>query len=353
MKDPLARLRAALRPYLKYLLAAAAAIAAIVAFINSDQGGQPKQTASPPATTTVTLGGPQPGVQKVAAPETAIAQADAGLSNHAGSRSEQPPVLPAAQLKARDEQLAQFKAGDHLPLHFPASAPQQRGCTTELVRNYSSRHGVAPRIFVLHYTVSPNRPGWGDVNAVVHEFDVAAFQASSNYVEDNEGHCAYIVREVDKAWTQAAANPFSISVEVINTGHEPTYAGTAGLHQLAVIIADVHKRWGIPIQQGLVQGCTVVRPGIVDHHSLGLCGGGHFDITPQYSVESVIAAAKKVAGAAAAPQKVATWCSRLNAERQLAHVHKAPASERELARRRKGLITKRGYVCTAKGVVRH
>jgi N-acetyl-anhydromuramyl-L-alanine amidase AmpD len=64
---------------------------------------------------------------------------------------------------------------------------------------------------VLHYTVSPNRVGWSDVNAVVAEFANPAFQASSNYVIDGEGHCAYIVRESDKAWTQAAANPFAIS----------------------------------------------------------------------------------------------------------------------------------------------
>jgi peptidoglycan hydrolase-like protein with peptidoglycan-binding domain len=171
------------------------------------------------------------------------------------------------------------------------------------VQNFSSRRGVPPRIFVLHYTVSANRPGWSDVYAVSSLFDRPAFSASSNYVIDNEGHCAYIVRESDKAWTQAAANPFSISAEIINTGHEPTLAAKAGLEKLGLVIDDAAKRWDIPLQEGLVRGCVVVRPGIVDHHSLGACGGGHFDITP-YSVPQVIAAARKHRGTPAQPPRV-------------------------------------------------
>ena len=216
-------------------------------------------------------------------------------------RSENPSGVKPAQLDAAREQQEKLAASDQLPIIFPDAAPVQRGCTTRLVRNYSSRRGVRPRVFVLHYTVSANRPGWSDVNAIVSLFDRASYAASSNYVIDNEGNCAYIVRETDKAWTQAAANPISISVEVVNTGHELTYAGTAGLQKIAMVVSDALKRWDIPLQRGLVVGCTVKSAGIIDHSSLGACGGGHHDITP-YSVPEVIAAVRAFRASEAKPK---------------------------------------------------
>lgn len=158
------------------------------------------------------------------------------------------------------------------------------------MRNFSSRNGVAPRLWVLHFTVSANRAGWDDVNAIVSWFDQTRSQASSNYVIDHEGNCAYIVRESDKAWTQATFNPLAISAEVVNTGSESSYAGVAGLQRLAQVLSDSAARWNIPLQRGAVSGCTVTRPGIVDHEQLGACGGGHGDIKP-WSVDEVIAAA--------------------------------------------------------------
>ena len=250
-----------------------------------------------------TFGGPHGTPQKtVTVPAAAVAQVESSdLAHHEGLRSENPPNVPAAQLDASRIQQEKLAESSALPNVTPDAAPQQRGCVTRLVRNYSTRRGVPPRIFVLHYTVSPNRTGWSDVYAVAGLFDRAAFQASSNYITDDEGHCLYIVRESDKAWTQAAANPFAISVEQINTGHEPTYAGSAGLAKIALIVHDAAHRWHFPIQQGLVAGCLVVRPGIVDHNSLGACGGGHHDITP-YSVDMVIQAAKALDGPPVKPK---------------------------------------------------
>lgn len=277
------------RKILGALLAVVLAAGVTIAVVDNGPDHEPGK---PRRSVTITLGGPQPGVQKVVVSKTALQAAKPGEADEQ-LRDESPPVLPAAQLQSRDQQLAKFRTADHLPSHFPASAPQQRGCVTRLVRNYSSRHGVRPRVFVLHYTVSANRPGWSDVDAIVGLFNNAGVSASSNYVVDAEGHCAYIVREVDKAWTQAAANPFSISVEVVNTGGERTYAGSAGLAKLGTIISDSTKRWNIPLRRGLVSGCRVVRSGVVDHHSLGACGGGHFDISPPFSVDAVLQAAKK------------------------------------------------------------
>ena len=221
---------------------------------------------------TVTLPTPPP---KVAA-QTAV-----GLDTHKNARDETPAGAPAKDLRAIATQDANLAKRDQLPRHFPDAAPSQRGCTTRLVVNFSSRNGVAPHAWVLHYTVSSNVFGWADNNSVVGIFNTPSYQASSNYVYDAEGHCYYIVREVDKAWTQAAANPYSISVEVIDTGHEKTYLPAPALRKLAMIISDSAYRWHIPIQLGAVSSNgTLTRYGILDHGMLGIAGGGHHDIAP-------------------------------------------------------------------------
>jgi len=252
------------------------------------------ESGAPTGNETVTVGG-EHGTpeQTLVVPKVAVDQAEAALDTHEDLRSQQPEGVTPQELDAAEVQQEAFAANDQLPAVTPDAAPNQPGCTTQLVQNYSSRRGVAPRLFVLHYTVSPNRVGWSDVNAVVSLFDRASFQASSNYVIDGEGNCKYIVRESDKAWTQAAANPVSISVEVINSGHEAVYAAPPGLRKIAQVAHDAMKRWNIPIQLGQVRGCTVVRPGLVDHLSLGACGGGHHDISP-YRVGPVLAAIQAV-----------------------------------------------------------
>lgn len=268
---------------------------------------------------TVRLGGPHGTPTTTATvPAAAVDQAEASdVAQHDGLRTENPPGVSPAQLdlsRQLQEKLAESSA---LPNVTPDAAPQQRGCTTRLVRNYSTRRGVPPRIFVMHYTVSPNRPGWSDVYAVASLFDRSSFAASSNYIVDAEGHCLYIVRESDKAWTQAAANPFAISLEQINTGREPTYAGSAGLAKDARIVHDAAHRWHFPLQRGLVVGCLVVRPGIVDHNSLGACGGGHHDISP-YNVDDVVRAAAALNGPVAKPTPAApVACTVGNLQRKL------------------------------------
>jgi hypothetical protein len=230
---------------------------------------------------TVKVGGPH-GTATVTlqVPSGTLGQAADALVGHRGSRDETPPGAPPAVVNAAQAQDAKLAASDKLPAVFPDAAPEQRGCVTHLVQDYSSRNGVAPRVFVLHYTVSPNVPGWADVNAVVGIFDRWSYQASSNYVIDGEGNCAYIVRETDKAWTQAAANPVAISVEVIATGTEPAYIAPAGLAKLAEVVSDACYRWKIPVTLGAFSGGVLTRPGILDHGMLGVAGGGHHDIAP-------------------------------------------------------------------------
>jgi len=154
------------------------------------------------------------------------------------------------------------------------------GCRTQFVRNQSSRHGTRPQLQVLHYTVSPNVLGWADVNSVVALFDRTASQASSTFVVDAEGNCAYIVPIENKAWTQAAANPYSVSYEIINSGKELTLMQPAGYAKLRSVMLQVSARTGIPMRAGSVNGCVPRVTGIVQHYDFGYCGGGHFDIKP-------------------------------------------------------------------------
>lgn len=165
----------------------------------------------------------------------------------------------------------------------PLAAPHQNGCLTRSIpTNYSHRVGVRPSLVVLHFTVSPNVGGWNDVNSIVAFFSRAATQASSNYVIDNEGHCVLMVPESEKAWAQAGFNSATAcSIEVINTGSEATYIGGdggPGQAKLAQVVRDCEGRWHIPNRRGATSGCAATRSGVVDHQTLGSCGGGHFDI---------------------------------------------------------------------------
>jgi hypothetical protein len=179
----------------------------------------------------------------------------------------------------------------------PAAAPSQRGCVSHFVVNYSTRRGVAPREIVLHETVSRDVAGWADVNAITALFNSPRSQASSNYVIDREAHCAYIVRESDKAWTQAAGNPWSISFEIINPASSaaPNLIGGPGRRLLLGIIVDISKRWDIPLRRGAVSSCVPSRAGIIDHFQWGQCGGGHVDTTPfRKAVDSIVVDARRL-----------------------------------------------------------
>lgn len=208
------------------------------------------------------------------APASAVKAAQGNLESDLRAESPTPENLQAQE---------QAAANDQLPAVTPAAAPSQRGCLSRFVVNYSSRRGVAPRMLVVHETVSRNVAGWGDVNAIGSLFNRPPFAASSTYTLDREGHCLYLVRESDKPWTQAAANPWSISFEIINsasTTFDRNLIDGRGRKLLLGILNDASKRWDIPLRAGRVSNCTPVRAGIIDHQTLGACGGGHVDVSP-------------------------------------------------------------------------
>lgn len=241
-----------------------------------------------------------PGVQTGTAVVPAPVQAAIKPNLEAGLKDQTPVGMTQEQIDAAAKAAEGIKA-TLPPLPTGGATVEVPGCRTEFIHSYGSRHGVRPTIFTLHYTVSPNVPGWADVNAVVNLF--AHEEASSNFVLDGEGHCAYIVPLEQKAWTQAAGNPFSVSVEVIDTGSESTYLAPAGLRQLRVIARFVNKQTGIPIRLGRVSAnCTPITSGFIDHKQWQICGGGHVDIG-KFSVPVTV----KYLAAGVRPSKKSVW----------------------------------------------
>lgn len=279
------------------LVAAATAGAVVVSIVDEDENGRPDRV-------TITLGGHDDVPAGLpAGPETlelapqAVADLedvkDNQADDHAGLDDERPATLPAGAAEALPDYLELNAERNDLPDLSPLAAPEQAGCVTRLVANFSSRYGVRPRQIWAHYTVSRNRNGWDDVNAIVGYFNNRASSASSNYVIDAEGNCAYIVRETDKAWTQAAANPYAVSIEHIAYGDEAHLYGPGGRAKTGKVYDAIARRWDIPLTRGGVNTATCVptAAGIVQHADGGGCAGGHHDVNP-FPIGDVIDAAR-------------------------------------------------------------
>lgn len=262
-----------------------------------------------------------------AAANVAVAQKAelaAGEPTAAEAKLKQAPAVATAPATVHADQRVAPPGQPVPPKSIPLASVHEPGCRTLPVRNYSSRAGSPTLLGVLHYTVSPDN-GWSGVLGNVSWFNSPAAQASSNYIVSRSGgQCAYIVPEAEKAWAQAGFNSVSLSIEVTATGHESgPYVQGAGRAKVIQIMRDWHRRWGIPYQHGRVSGCTVVRPGFVEHRDLGSCGGGHFDDTP-WSIDDLIRAA---AGGSTKPASSYLTAGErhnitvLQAERRVAHRH--------------------------------
>ncbi len=248
-----------------------------ITIVDTDGDGKPDSIE-------VTVNSTTPAGVKLAPADTEVSAPTAQVKAAGVNLEDGLRVAPAIAPPPTQEQLDRV---DQLELARPPPGPTGgavsgfAGCATRIIpTNWSSvRSSYAWQ--VLHYTVSHNTPGWGDVNSIIALFSNPGRQASSNFVIDAEGHCAYIVPITGKAWTQAGGNPWSISYEIIAYGNETVYLPPAGLAKLKSVMAQVAARTQIPQRRGSVtSGCTPGTRGIVQHKDFGLCGGGHVDITP-------------------------------------------------------------------------
>lgn len=145
---------------------------------------------------------------------------------------------------------------------------------------YSSRNGAHVLNFIVHCTVSPNLPGWGDVYAIRDYFKRTRI-ASATFIGDFEGHILQMVPRDQKPWTTGWFNPWSETIEIVSTCTESReqWMGSTLIRDgiLASLMRDEMNRNGIPIRRVDPVGCTVPT-GYFDH-AHAECGNFHTDIS--------------------------------------------------------------------------
>jgi N-acetyl-anhydromuramyl-L-alanine amidase AmpD len=149
-----------------------------------------------------------------------------------------------------------------------------------LTPNKSSRKGAHPTLIVIHATVSHNRPGLSDLEAIGAWFMNPQNQVSSHVCTDNEGQSARYVYSQDKAWHCAGYNRMSIGIEQILPGRDGLEITQELYQETARWVARWSKMYSIPIRKGAVADGRVTRPGVVRHSDLGVLGGNHSDPGP-------------------------------------------------------------------------
>lgn len=163
---------------------------------------------------------------------------------------------------------------------------------TRFVKNHSSRGGVGIGMIVIHTTEGSNIPrSIRDLEGLGSFFD-GSVQASSHIANDSDGHDARYVRDEDKAWTCANANPFTLNIEQIGfarTSRKEWYKQHhKQLKNTARWIAYWSRIHSIPIQRGVAPFGVLLRKGVASHKQLGLAGGGHWDPGPSYPMNYVL-----------------------------------------------------------------
>ena len=178
-------------------------------------------------------------------------------------------------IKRREDQLDELDKGK-------VRRPFERIRTS--VSNSSART-TQPTLIVLHTTESHNRAGLSDIQAIVAWFNNPSSQASSHVIVDDEGISAQCVPDVKKAWTQAAYNSRSLSVEQIGQAAQRKWT-EAQLRKTAKYVAFWSQKFNIPITFSTSHG-------VCEHRHLGAAGGGHHDCGEPYPLERVLELARE------------------------------------------------------------
>jgi hypothetical protein len=300
---------------------------------------------------TVTLGGPTvrvPGqkpehtlaLDKTGQKIVAKAKADDLRDAKNGAEADlHEDLLPTGGALKQAEQITP-PGQPEVPEQVPLAAASQPGCVTSFVRNYSDRpHGAPVLEGFIHWTGSSPTIGPQGGRAIVRWFDTPAAQASSNYITDQAGRCWYVVPETKKAWTQAGANPWAVSVEIVNAGVQPLFQTKAARDAVVKLMIGWHHRWHLPYRHGVVNQstCVPIRSGYLSHRDGGPCAGGHPDVG-SFDLDGLIreAAAKDPTNRHVTSVD-RTTCRKLNWWRAHGRPHGAP--ERNAVRRRNALAS--------------
>lgn len=243
----------------------------------------------------VKQGSPEPEVAQATPTPAATAAPTPDTSEPAGElastgaqveelRDDTPASVPDGVLERADAQAEQQAERMDLPpprQDLPVGGAQGYACKPYI----ASRGYGFPRtssLFVLHYTVSRNVPGWSDVYAIADYLERVGLSAT--YVMDFEGNCLQTVPTANAPYTQGFYNSYAESVEIIAYGDESTAQWQAapiikdGI--LASLVRDRLQARGLPLRFVNPEGCGVPT-GYTDHNSLE-CGNDHHDVTPAF-----------------------------------------------------------------------
>lgn len=268
--------------FLLIALVLGAIIGAGIFALTDDDNAQQAQKPTPSVTATPapTLAPPAGDLQ---APKPDAGEPVTEAPKDSELRDETPPEVDPQTLKDGADKTN--KLAEPLPdKPQPVGGAQGFSCRRDFSGQvYSSRNGVKPTEWINHYTVSSNVTGWGDVLAI-QAFFKRTREASVHFILDFEGHCLQMVPLSEKAWTEGAANPWGLSVEIIATGGESRSqwlnAPIFKRHILAALARDTMKRYGLPHKRVNPVGC-VFPPGWTDHNALE-CGNAHTDVMPNF-----------------------------------------------------------------------
>jgi hypothetical protein len=159
--------------------------------------------------------------------------------------------------------------------------------------HYSSR-GSSITTVVLHTT-----EGAMKIRDLGAWFQNPSAQCSSHHGADNyeAGVLGAYVYEQNKAWTQANANPWCLSLEMCAyaSWSRDTWLNTKGvlLHNAADWVAWMCSKYGIPIRA--LSSADAQNPGVkgvCQHRDLGTMGGNHSDAGSGFPMDKVLEWAK-------------------------------------------------------------
>jgi N-acetyl-anhydromuramyl-L-alanine amidase AmpD len=237
--------------------------------------------------------------------------------NHAGVHiydqlAQQPPEKGGhltREVVLTPAQLAKLKASAAAAakqLHPNVQAtPEPAVLDQPIPRNFYAGRAAGAKylLLVVHDTESPNAPGIQDLEAIRAWFSNPNAQASANYVDDTQGNTLQMVDPAtETAWHVAYFNQWAIGVEQVGYASQTKWP-LLQVEATARVFAHWATTYGIPIRRGKVNGCTIVKPGIVFHADLGLCGGGHHDPGPNYPIAELIRLTAMYASAGKPPKR--------------------------------------------------
>jgi len=161
--------------------------------------------------------------------------------------------------------------------------------------NYSSRSGATVRICIVH-----TAEGARTIESLGNFFANPANQVSSHAgADDTPNTIGVYVPRSEKAWTQANANPYCVSLELCGFAAWPAeewHRHPNMLANCAAWIAEECQAFAIPLKLLSPDQAQSGQAGICQHRDLGSWGGNHSDCGDGFPIDEVLAMAGGAAG---------------------------------------------------------